>query len=231
MPTSNDASDASNSRNSDLQNSGLLNNGLQIINVRPQGRGPYSLQIAPGECVSLRGASGSGKSLLLRAIADLDPHDGQVLLDNIASAQINAPQWRKQVSLLPVESQWWLDEVGAHFSDAHCPWFEPLGFSADTMGWQVSRLSSGEKQRLALARALMNQPRVLLLDEPTASLDPKSTAVVEQLVADYRHDTNAAVLWVSHDAQQATRVGDRHLQLTANGFTAGFETDSEGATS
>ena len=236
MPTSNDATDASNRRNTylqnrGLQNSGLLNSGLQIINVRPQGRGPYSLQIAPGECVSLRGASGSGKSLLLRAIADLDPHDGQVLLDNIASTQIDAPLWRKQVSLLPVESQWWFDEVGAHFSDAHCPWLEPLGFSADAMGWQVSRLSSGEKQRLALARALMNQPRVLLLDEPTASLDPESTAVVEQLVADYRHDTNAAVLWVSHDAQQAIRVGDRHLQLSANGFTAGFEDDSEGATS
>lgn len=83
---------------------------------------------------------------------------------------------------------------------------------------QISRLSSGEKQRLALARALMNQPRVLLLDEPTASLDPVATAAVEQLVADYRRDTNATVLWVSHDAQQAGRVGDRHLQLTATGL-------------
>ena len=217
MPISNDTANSSNSRNS----------GLQIINVRPQGRGPYSLRIAPGECVSLRGASGSGKSLLLRAIADLDPHDGQMMLDNIASTQIDAPQWRKQVSLLPVESQWWFDEVGAHFPDNECPWLEPLGFTAETMGWQVSRLSSGEKQRLALARTLMNQPRVLLLDEPSASLDPKSTAAVEQLVASYRRDTNAAVLWVSHDAQQAIRVGDRHLQLTKHGFEPGSEPVSE----
>lgn len=193
-------------------------NGLNVTDVRPHGRGPYSLHISPGECVSLRGPSGSGKSLLLRAIADLDPHQGQVLLDDSTSTLIPAPQWRKQVALLPVESQWWLDEVGAHFSGEDCEWFEPLGFTAETMHWQVSRLSSGEKQRLALARTLMNQPRVLLLDEPTASLDPESIARVEQLIADYRRDTNAAVLWVSHDAQQAARVGSRHLLLTANGI-------------
>lgn len=205
--------------------------GLQVIDVRPHGRGPYSLNIAPGECVSLRGPSGSGKSLLLRAIADLDPHDGRVLLDDTPSTDIAAPQWRKQVALLPVESQWWLDEVGAHFP-AHfraegCPWFEPLGFTVEALHWQVSRLSSGEKQRLALARALVNRPRVLLLDEPTASLDPGTIAAVEQLIAAYRRDTGAAVLWVSHDAQQAARVGDRQLELTPHGIKEGPEKSLE----
>ena len=188
---------------------------LQVIDVRCHGRGPYSLQIAPGECLSLQGPSGSGKSLLLRAIADLDPHQGRVLLDDIDSNSIPAPQWRRQVALLPVESQWWLDEVGAHFPSDDCPWLVPLGFTVETMQWQVSRLSSGEKQRLALARALMNQPRVLLLDEPTASLDSQAVTALEQVVADYRQQTGAAVLWVSHDAKQAQRVGDRVAQLTA----------------
>jgi len=191
---------------------------LRINDLRTQQRGPYSLHIDAGECVSLRGPSGSGKSLLLRAIADLDPHDGQVSLDGTANSQIAAPHWRQQVALLPVESQWWFDEVGAHFTDDHCPWFEPLGFSSETMHWQVSRLSSGEKQRLALARTLMNKPRVLLLDEPTASLDPQTAAAVEQLIGDYRRDTGAAVLWVSHDTQQAERVADRQLQLSAEGI-------------
>jgi len=198
-------------------------NGLQITNVSAHGRGPYSLDIAAGQCVSLSGPSGSGKSLLLRAIADLDPHDGEVFLDNIAQTQYTAPQWRKRVALLPAESQWWLDNVGDHFPVSNnggndCPWLVPLGFNADTLNWQVSRLSSGEKQRLALARALMNKPRALLLDEPTASLDPQTSHIVEQLIADYCHESGAVALWVSHDAQQAARVGDQQRILTAHGF-------------
>ncbi len=199
---------------------------LRVSRLMTHQRGPFDLSIDAGQCVSLRGPSGSGKSLLLRAIADLDPHQGEVWLDGVACAQILAPQWRRQVALLPVESQWWLDEVSAHFHDGACPWLIPLGFSEAALGWQVSRLSSGEKQRLALARALMNRPRVLLLDEPTASLDEVSAAALETVVADYRHDTGAAVLWVSHNAAQAMRVASRHYrlqnrQLQANGLQEG----------
>jgi putative ABC transport system ATP-binding protein len=194
-------------------------NDLQVEDVRPNGRGPYSLHVGTGECVSIRGPSGSGKSLLLRAIADLDPHQGQVRLDAVDCKNVPAPQWRQQVALLPVESQWWLDEVGEHFSGDDCPWLEPLGFTSETLHWQVSRLSSGEKQRLALARMLMNRPRVLLLDEPTSSLDQQTTAAVEQVVKDYRQQTGAAVLWISHDAEQARRVADRQLQLSASGIS------------
>ena len=184
--------------------------------------GPYSLRIAAGECVSLSGPSGSGKSLLLRAIADLDPHDGHVLLDDTQSENIPAPQWRQKVCLLPADSQWWFDDVGPHFtvnpSDETCPYLKPLGFDETTYSWQISRLSTGEKQRLALARVLMNQPEVLLLDEPTASLDPSSTHAVEELVANYQQKTGAAVLWVSHDAEQTARVSNRHYKLNASGL-------------
>jgi len=190
--------------------------------------GPYSLQIAPGECVTLSGPSGSGKSLLLRAIADLDPHDGHVLLDGTQSENIPAPLWRKKVCLLPADSQWWHDDVGPHFTvnatdavystNKRCPYLKPLGFDETTYSWQISRLSTGEKQRLALARALMNQPEVLLLDEPTGSLDPQSTRAVEELVANYQQKTGAAVLWVSHDAEQTARVSKRHYKLNAIGL-------------
>jgi ABC-type iron transport system FetAB ATPase subunit len=191
---------------------------LAFAELRTQGRGPYALSLAAGECVTLRGASGSGKSLLLRAVADLDPHDGWATLDGIACTDMSAPLWRRLVALLPAESQWWADDVGAHFQLDDCPYWAPLGFTPDVRAWQVSRLSSGEKQRLALSRALMNQPRVLLLDEPTASLDPVNTQAVEKLVAEYRRETKAAVLWVSHDTAQAARVGVRHFRLTAHGL-------------
>ncbi|WP_455217350.1 ABC transporter ATP-binding protein [Kaarinaea lacus] len=189
---------------------------LQVNNLGTHQLGPYTIEVNRGECVSLSGPSGSGKSLLLRAIADLDVHDGQVLMDNVSCEDMPAPQWRKKVTLVPVESQWWQDVVGSHFDSDNCPYLEPLGFNKSTLNWQVSRLSTGEKQRLALARALMNQPVVLLLDEPTASLDRDATQTVEKLIASYREETGAAVIWVSHDDRQAARVGSRHYLLRSN---------------
>ena len=92
---------------------------------------------------------------------------------------------------------------------------EALGFGEEVLGWQVNRLSSGERQRLALARALAIQPRVLLLDEPTANLDEDNTRQVEQLLAAWRADTGGGILWVSHDAAQRERVANRQHQLAA----------------
>jgi ABC-type iron transport system FetAB ATPase subunit len=127
---------------------------------------------------------------------------------------MSGPHWRRQVGLLPAESQWWFDVVGDHFAQRQCPWLAALGFAPETLDWPVSRLSSGQKLRLALARLLMNRPQVLLLDEPTSSLDQHTTRAVEDLVAQYRRETGAAVLWVSHDPAQARRVASRHFRLT-----------------
>jgi len=73
--------------------------------------------------------------------------------------------------------------------------------------------AAGEKQRLALFRLLLNQPKVLLLDEPTAALDHANIHVAEEVISEYRRTTGAAVLWVSHDPEQIARAADRHLQL------------------
>ncbi len=175
---------------------------------------PLSMRIAAGECVGLRGDSGCGKTRLLRALADMDEHAGGATLDGVDANAMPANQWRRQVALLPAESQWWHDTVGEHFSDrrAVTPALDAMGFSEAALGWQVSRCSSGEKQRLAILRLLANQPRVLLLDEPTANLDPDNTLRVENLIQDYIAARGAACLWVSHNRLQLQRVARRQLE-------------------
>ncbi len=169
--------------------------------------------IAAGECVCLSGASGAGKSLLLRAIADIDPHAGNMFVDGDESRDMDAARWRRRVGMLPADSQWWSDHVGDHFGSIDTELFTQLGFDAAASGWEISRLSSGERQRLALARVLANQPEVLLLDEPTANLDPSLAKKVETVIKTYCHTQNAAALWVSHDPDQIARVADRHFRL------------------
>ena len=186
------------------------------------GLDPIDLELAAGECTALAGPSGSGKSLLLRAIADLDPHTGDVLIDRQRQSELPAPRWRRMVGLLPAESFWWDDMVGAHFPNPDKQTLQQLGFSHEVLGWEVSRLSTGERQRLALARLLSGRPEALLLDEATANLDQQNTRRVEQLIESYRQQTKAAVLWVSHDPEQRRRISgksyvitDRRLELEA----------------
>ena len=187
---------------------------LKIESLRFQGRGPYDLAVESGECVGLSGPSGAGKTLLLRSIADLDPHEGRVFLDDVDSLAVDAPSWRRAVGLLPAESQWWWDTVGPHFPAVDLERLKALGFGEEVLGWEVSRLSTGERQRLALLRLLVNRPRALLLDEPTAALDPASAGQVEALIEDYRREADASVLWVSHDPAQAERVADRRYEIS-----------------
>ncbi|MCD6430084.1 MAG: ATP-binding cassette domain-containing protein [Deltaproteobacteria bacterium] len=176
--------------------------------------GPFDLIIEEGETVSLSGSSGAGKSLLLRALADIDPHDGEVLLNGESCQSWSAPEWRRRVALLPAESQWWHDTVGEHFQGSLAQeMLEVMGFDGNVMSWSITRLSSGEKQRLAILRLLQNKPKVLLLDEPTANLDPESSKRVENLFLNYQHKHGTAILWVTHDFEQGRRLGGRHYRI------------------
>jgi UDP-glucose/iron transport system ATP-binding protein len=82
---------------------------------------------------------------------------------------------------VPAEPGWWADTVGEHFGEwtAALALVGDLGFPEEAKGWPIAHLSTGERLRLALVRALMVRPKVLLLDEPTAALDPASVAAVE----------------------------------------------------
>ena len=188
-------------------------NGLLVENLRFHGMGPVTLRVGPGRCVGLSGPSGSGNSRLLRAIADMIPHTGDIALNGVAARTLQAHEWRKKVGLLPAESAWWGETVDNHFSNVDTAAFRHLGFDSDVLAWEVSRLSSGERQRLSLLRLLSGAPEALLLDEPTANLDDVNTARVESLVESYRQVKNAPVIWVGHDPDQIRRVASRRFRI------------------
>jgi ABC-type multidrug transport system ATPase subunit len=180
--------------------------------------GPLSFEVAEGECVALMGASGAGKSLLLRAIVDLDPSRGTVTFGDLDRGSVPARDWRKLVALVPAESGWWSDRVDDHFHDRAgvVGLLDELAL-AGALDWEVTRLSTGERQRLAIARALCRNPKALLLDEPTASLDEAATRRVEDLVIRCCH-SGLAVLMVTHDRRQGERMARRILQMADGHF-------------
>jgi ABC-type iron transport system FetAB ATPase subunit len=175
---------------------------------------PVSLDLAAGECAAVMGPSGAGKSLLLRQVADLDPGHGEALLDGRARSSMRGFEWRRQVMYCQAEAGWWEDRVAPHFADRAkaAAIIERLGLAEDKLDALVNELSTGERQRLGLARALALEPRVLLLDEPTAALDRAATERVEAELRRYL-DGGAAILMVTHSPDQAARMARRSWRM------------------
>ena len=190
---------------------------LSLRRLRSPLAGPFSFELGPGECIAITGASGSGKSLLLRMIADLDVSEGEVVLDGRARAAMPAPQWRRSVTYVPAEAGWWADTVAEHFER---PQLGPakalmgrLGLADALIESPVARLSTGERQRIALIRALVLDPPVLLLDEPTGALDPASVERVEALLRE-RLAAGGSIVMVTHDAGLAARLGSVRYRMS-----------------
>ncbi len=181
--------------------------------------GPFDLAAAPGQCLTIMGPSGVGKSLLLRALADLDPHRGDVFLGAQQQSLVAPHRWRQQVVYVPAAAGWWAETVAEHFSDFKvlADDLHALGLPVDCGTWPVARLSSGERQRLSLVRAVALGSPVLLLDEPTSNLDAESALATEAwLLA--RRQAGVTLIWVTHDAAQALRVADVRLVLEHGGL-------------
>jgi ABC-type iron transport system FetAB ATPase subunit len=193
---------------------------LFVEGLRNTRAGPFTFTVAAGQCLAITGASGSGKTVLLRMIADLDSHEGRVTFAGIDRASLRAPAWRRLVSLVPARSGWWAETVGEHFPpNLEATWRSlatGLLIPEALFGRSIEEASTGERQRLALIRALIAEPRLVLLDEPTASLDPVSTQAVETVIAQ-RLAAGTTVIWVTHDAAQAARMGDTTLHMHAGG--------------
>lgn len=191
---------------------------LELIGLKTKLLPGLDLSLSPGECITLDGPSGVGKSQLLRAIADLDPHEGSIKLNGKDCLEHNSHAWRRLVMYFPSESHWWEDQVAAHATRWSNALLSELGLNEKILEQSVIHLSSGEKQRLALARGLSYSPQVLLLDEPTANLDKQHTLALEEIILRCLKE-NISVIWVSHDEEQRMRISSRHINVSKQGFS------------
>jgi len=187
---------------------------LAVAGLAQVGLAPVGFALARGECLPVLGPSGAGKTLLLRALADLDPNQGSVRLAGVPREAVSGPAWRRRVMYLAAEPGWWAERVEQHFDDwpAATPLVARLLLPPEIGASPVRLLSTGERQRLALARVLVRAPMVLLLDEPTAALDEAAREAVEGLIGE-RLSQGIGALWVTHDRNQARRFAGRALNL------------------
>ena len=134
-----------------------------------------SFDLDAGECVAMRGASGSGKTQLLRAIADLDPNEGTVLLDGTPREAVPAPAWRRLIAYIPAEPGWWADTVGGHFADwaAAAPLAERLGLPA---AWGLGLSSACPPASASVSRSpARSRPRPVRACSCSTSRPPACT--------------------------------------------------------
>ncbi|MEE8188161.1 MAG: ATP-binding cassette domain-containing protein [Kiloniellales bacterium] len=188
---------------------------LEVRALSRPGLAPVDLDLAEGEALALLGPSGSGKTLLLRAIADLDPNEGRVSLDGMSREAVSGPEWRSRVTYLAAEPGWWAARPAEHFADpaAARAFLAPLGLPEDSLDRPITELSTGERHRLALIRVLVQSPKVLLLDEPSAGLDQDTARALENVLRE-RIKNGAAILFSTHDEALAARLGDRRLRVS-----------------
>ena len=168
------------------------------------------LDIAPGEFVALLGASGSGKTTLLRTLAGLDPADPGAVSTPASRAVVF-----QDARLLPWKRVWRNVALGLDGREAAArarAALKEVGLDHRLDAWPAT-LSGGEAQRAALARALVREPRLLLLDEPFAAVDALTRIRMHGLVLALWRAHAPAVLLVTHDVDEAITLADRVLVL------------------
>lgn len=176
-------------------------------------------EVERGKIVTLVGPSGSGKSTLLSLCnLLLTPDEGEVFVEGREVRNWNIPQLRRYVGLVfqsPTMFPGTVEEniaMGAKLTGrpmtSPAEWLSKVQLSSELLSNRAEDLSGGQKQRVALARVLANEPNILLLDEVTSALDPTSAHEIEELLLQLHREQNLTMLWVTHNLEQARRVGD-----------------------
>ena len=189
-----------------------------------------SLEIGEGERIALVGESGSGKSLFLRCVCLLHPADeGEVCFGGKQVVGADVPGFRRRVMYLPqtnVRCEGTVEDffrqpfelsgwAGSTFERDGCAdLLGKFGRDAGFLQKPHQELSGGEAQIVALCRAVLLNPEVMLLDEPAAAMDSRAGVAAEGLVDEwFGQDEARAYVWVSHDKAQADRVAERMMQF------------------
>ena len=185
-----------------------------------------SVDVPEGELLVVIGPSGGGKSSLLRCVNRLNDIDsGSIHLDGGSIYDLPVIELRRKVGMMFQKTAAFEGSVADNIAYGARLRGQTLGreeilalmsqvsLEAELADKPASDLSGGQEQRLAIARALALNPSLLLLDEPTSSLDPIATSRVEDSLMRLRRASNLTMIWVSHSIEQARRIGSRVLLL------------------
>lgn len=196
------------------------------------------MDVKPKDVIAIQGPSGQGKSTLLRVLAALDNiHGGRLSLHGRSFDSWGPCEWRKRVCYVPQQPAMLpktVEDNLALVSKLHQRKFDqPLAkrlmdeVGLGDLSWSQNpaELSGGQKQRVQLVRSMLLSADILLLDESTSALDAQSKQAVESMLMRWKEEMGTALIWVTHEHEQAVRVANRFWHLENGALLETMKTD------